>query len=780
MLDSILDNSIIIVDDLIKNKIVYEYRKKYMLKDVKFISFSEFNNRYFFSYDNKSVYYLMNKYNYKYDVAKVYIDNLYYITDGYYESEKLNFLKSIKEELDKEKLLSYDIYFKDLLNFKNVYVYSKKTISKFYKSIFDKLNVTYLTDEIETNKTYKIYEFKDIKSEVTFICEKIIELIKSGVDINKIKLCNVKDNYINSVIRIFKLYNIPISELVKTSLYSISIGKYFIDNLTNNRYEIIEKLSNNFKENTEEINELINILNKYTWCDNLLDIKSILIEEVKNTYVKVSELKNKVEVINIFDIVMDDEYVFLLNFNHGEIPNINKDLEYITDNIKNEINLELTVEKNLNSYNDTLKFINSVKNITISYKLNDGSLKYLISTLSENMDYTIIKDYKFSFNLSNLSNKLELSNYLDIYSKYGEIDKNLPILLSNYKNINYMSYNSKFKGIDKSKLDEKLVLSYTSMDNYYRCAFRYYIENVLKLTTYEETFMAFIGNIYHYILSIMEKEDFDLDKEYESYIKNANIEFSKKELFFLNKLKKELSFVIEVIKEQSTYSTLDKRYYEEKIIVDKGNNNLFMGFVDKIMYSNTLLGDVVSIVDYKTGNPSVSVESIKTGIGMQLPIYMYLISKSSKFNRPIFGGFYLQKVLPPLVNRDGISSYNDLKKNNLKLQGYSNSDVFILSLVDKTYENSKVIKSLRTSSKGFYAYSKVLSSSDIKHIIESVDEKIDNAISEIRNANFTINPKRVGKVNVGCEYCKYKDICNVRENDIVTLEESEVENNDTY
>ena len=42
---------------------------------------------------------------------------------------------------------------------------------------------------------------------------------------------------------------------------------------------------------------------------------------------------------------------------------------------------------------------------------------------------------------------------------------------------------------------------------------------------------------------------------------------------------------------------------------------------------------------------------------------------------------------------------------------------------------------------------------------------------KIRNADFRINPKRIGKDLIGCEFCKYKDICFRREEDIISLKE---------
>ncbi len=64
----------------------------------------------------KTIFYLIKKYHYKYEVCLVYLKNLYYIEDKEYKSEKLKFLRDLKSELDEYDLLIYDEYFKSSLS----------------------------------------------------------------------------------------------------------------------------------------------------------------------------------------------------------------------------------------------------------------------------------------------------------------------------------------------------------------------------------------------------------------------------------------------------------------------------------------------------------------------------------------------------------------------------------------------------------------------------------------------------------------------------------------
>ena len=147
---------------------------------------------------------------------------------------------------------------------------------------------------------------------------------------------------------------------------------------------------------------------------------------------------------------------------------------------------------------------------------------------------------------------------------------------------------------------------------------------------------------------------------------------------------------------------------------------------------------------------------------MQLPIYIYLIKNEIKDVK--IGGFYLQKILNNITDKEK-------KLDSLKLQGYTNSDLDIIDKVDSSFNDSKIIKSLRTSSKGFYAYSKIINDEEIDIINKIVESKIKEASINILDSMFDINPKEVNNEVIGCKFCKYKDICFMKPKDTITLKE---------
>lgn len=756
-LDYLTDNTLLVVPNDIKEDIILEVTEEKPLVNIKYISLENLR-RSFFEYDEKAVYYLMKHYNLKYEVALIYLDNMLCLKKKSYDSEKLNNLLKLKVEV-KNLIKTRKI------NFDNIVVYGYD-LSNFDLELLKDKKITMVKDKGSYIHNC-VYEFKTINKEVEFVFDKIAELIKQGIGINKIKLMGVTNSYYSILKRMGYFYNIPISIPNDINLYQTTIGKYFIDNLSDT---VIDEIKEKFT-NQDIINKVIDIYNKYIEYD-INDIKDLIIYDLKHTKIKNKELKNSVKLISFDSKVSDDDYVFILGFNYGSIPVIYKDEDFFNDEEKKLLGLFTSQELNKLEKMKIIDKINSIKNLYITYKLQDNKEKYLISNLNEELNLKIIKDYKSSFNHSDLYNQIVLSSSLDKLIKYGVKDENL-VYLNNY-DLNYRKYDNKYNKIENEDLlkylNDNLLLSYSSIDNYYKCSFRYYLNNILKVNKFEETYQTVLGSLFHYVLSKAFTDDFDFEKEYQTFLDNQKYQFNNKEIFFIEKLKNELKFIIDTIKKQYQNLNLNQALYEQKIFIDKSTSIkvTFMGIIDKILYKEEDNQTILCIIDYKTGNPILDIDNTKYGLEMQLPIYLYL-SKELKFKNIKIAGFYLQKILNNEINKDNNHSYLELKENNLKLQGYTNDDLNILEKFDKTYENSQVIKSLKTTSNGFSHYSKMINDEEIGKLIEIVDEKINFARDNILNGSFDINPKRLDGENIGCLYCPFIDICYRQEKDIVDI-----------
>lgn len=757
------DNLLIICPNSYKMGLLDKLSKDDTLYDIKFMTKSEFFENYFFSYDEKAIIFIMKKYNYKLDVVKTLFKYLYVIDENKnYANEKLDLLVKIKNDLINNNLLSYNNNFREYIKRRNILVKNYYDLDLYEEKILN-----YKEEFQVATIDCDVYEYQTMEDEVNYTCLKIIDLINNGVDINKICLTNITDDYLYTIKKMFSYYNIPINIDMKNSIYSTKVVKDYLD--TGKVYmDDSSKLRIN-KYLVNIINSLVDIK------DDSKEYRSILLDKLKTTYIKDERRVNAINIKDLYsDYFMDDEYVFVLGFNQDYLPKTMKDVFYITDDLKDELDLYKTPYKNNRLKNVVINILANIENLYLSYKKSSPFATYYKSPIITDLSLNVIKRDDDSFSKSNIYNKIRLVELLDLYNLYKEERPNLKKLYTNY-DIPYKTYSNEFTKIDNDKYLENipypLKLSYTSMNTYNECRFKYYIKYVLKLDEFTDTFQAFIGSMYHKILSLYRYENFDFEKEYNKYLEKRDL--SLKEKLLLVRIKKELKELLNSIKSQDLITGYNDFYVEKKIDIalDKKVSTVFTGTIDKIMYYKKIDDMYFSIIDYKTGNIDTSIEAMKYGLHMQLPIYLYLINYSKVFKSPIFTGIYYQNILFNYPNFDYKKDLEKLKNDRIKLQGYTTDDAFILERFDPTYEDSSYIKSMKyDDKKGFSRYTKLIGNDTLYDLINYTRHFIDKTADDIIDGDFSINPKIYDKKNISCEFCKFKDLCYMSDKDLVYLE----------
>ena len=199
---NVLKNDDLIITDNKKETLKYLQDNKIML-NLKIMNLKEFKNNYFGTYDKKAIHYLIKKYKYKFDVAKLYLNN--YL-----------FIPSLKKELDENNLIKYTPLFKS--SFKRI-INVNTNIDPYIENELKKYEYIKINFE---NKSYihPVYEFNNIEDEINFVAISIIELLKK-VSINKLYLVNIGEEYKLPIKRIFNFYNKPINLNIKKKIYVV-------------------------------------------------------------------------------------------------------------------------------------------------------------------------------------------------------------------------------------------------------------------------------------------------------------------------------------------------------------------------------------------------------------------------------------------------------------------------------------------------------------------------------------------------------------------------------
>lgn len=757
-LDKIKDNTLIICPNDYKNKLLKEFNDNKLLLNVSFLSIEEYKKNYFFDYDYKAIKFLVDNHHLSVNNSKEILNNLYYVEDKDYKNKKLDDLVKYKKELS--NLLIYNPLFKKYLSNKNIVVVGYGKLDSLTKSMFSN-DTTYIEYEY-LNKKYNIKKTNDIEKEVEYVYNSIFDLLESGIDINKIYLLNPADEYSAYIKRHNSYYPFKIKYIDVDTLYGLDATSEFLNKL-NNKEELYEYLVNS---NNEYSNSFINIINKYAECDDLNGIKELIIEDLKNTHLS-NDYTNVVNCVNMFTSFNDDDYVFYLGFN-DLIPSMKKDTFYITNNIRHLVNMQSVDEENRLIKENTINYLSNINNLYLSYCESSPFTNHDAQTLFNDVSYEeIINDN----NHSNALNKYKYSRMLDDLNKYGTKDDDINDMYSTYLDNNYNTYDNNYKKFNVGILDVNL--SYSSMNNYYKCAFKYYLENVLKVDKRNKTFFSYAGSVIHYVLEkIVKDNSLDFDALWQEGIEIEDIKFeSYKDIFFMNKLKEEIREDVEIIKKQKDISLFDKIECEKVFNVTLNEHTKFNGRIDKILkHKNN-----ICVIDYKTGNNKIEPELYEYGLSLQLPSYLYLIKNSDEYKNCRVVGYYIQHLINTDKNYNSEKTLSEIKADSLKLDGYTNSENESYKLIDSKLDNkekSSVIKSLALTNDGGFdrRFSKVMDDDGIDSLIKIVEEKILEASKNILDSNFDINPKKYGKDDKACPYCTFKDICYKRINNYIECE----------
>ena len=755
------NNSIYIVPNSLKIKLLEMLSNTDKIYNITFISLEELEKHYFFDIKNEALLYLLEKTNENIDVLKLMLKNLYKIdlTKNYKET-KLNKLKNLYYDLLENDYLIFDKGYRDYLLTKEIYILGYSMLEPYQKKMLDDINTNYLniTSSLSINIVYKYHSMKD---EVIATALKIRELNSNGISYKKIFIAGIDNSYNYLLKTIFKMFDIPISLQEGRKVTSlIPLKKY-----------LITKDINEIKD-IEIKSKVMNIEAELNYAKTSKYYNILLKDRLSSISIDKKELIDSVEVLNdaleIPYLISDDEYLFVLGFNQNFLPKIYKDEDYLSDNLKTKCNLNTSFIKNKLSKENLIKVLGTIKNLTISYKLTSLTSEYAKSSLLNELNLKEIEDINSKYNYSHKFNNYKLSSVLDTYYKYHEKDKDFDYLTNSVDSSKYTSFDHKFKGIKRNV--PSYSLSYSHLDDLAKCPFKYYLKYILKLDSFKENFNTKIGNIFHSVLKDSYNSNFSFDDSLTKALNNNPLD--KRETVLFERLKKELEDIIAYNNKIEKRSFLTDFYGEKRLEIPLSKNATLKGFIDKILFKTFHDKTYYAVFDYKTGNATLNLDYLTEGLYLQLPLYIYLINKSGLFSNPSFVGFFYQYLL---------QNYKDVneKEKNLKLVGYTTDDKIILSYLDEDYENDSFVKSLGVKKDGeLSSKSKTLNEEELKDMLKAIDEALEKSLKIIDNNNFVIAPKIINNKNISCEFCPFKEVCFVTPNDYVYLEKEKEEGGD--
>lgn len=754
------DNSIYIVPNSLKMKLLDILANSNKIYNITFISLEELEKHYFFDIKEDALLYLLDKTNENIDVLKLMLKSLYKIDiNKDYKESKLNNLKSLYLDLKDNNYLIFDKGYREYLLTKNIYILGYNMLEPYQKDMLDSINTNYLdiTSNLSVDTVYKYHSMKD---EIISTALKIRELNSKGISYNKIFLAGVDNSYNYLLKTIFKMFDIPLYLKSTNKITSlISVKDYLKDKDINHIKDI------NIKSKIMKIESDLSYAKNSKYYDILLK------DRLENASLDSIELVESVKVLNeaieVPYLVSDDEYLFVLGFNQNHLPKIYKDEDYLSDNLKSKCNLNTSTIKNKLSKDSLVKVLGTIKNLTLSYKLTSLTGEYAKSSLLNESNLKEVDSLNYSYNYSKEFNNYRVSSLLDTYYKYHEEDKDFAFLTTNIDTSKYTSFDHKFKGINRPITPYSL--SYSNLDDLAKCPFKYYLKHILKLDSFDENFNTKIGNIFHSVLKDSYSDNFSFDISLNKALKDNPLD--KRETILFKRLETELQEIVNYNKQVEKRSFLTEFYGEKRLEIPLSEHATLKGFIDKILFKPFHDKTYYAVFDYKTGSATLNLDYLEDGLYLQLPLYIYIINKSNLFDNPSFVGFFYQYLLQSYKDKD-----EQIK--NLKLVGYTTDDKIILSYLDEDYETDSFVKGLSVKKDGeLSSRSKILSDSELEDMMKSISKALEKSLKIIDNNEFDIAPKIINNKNISCEFCPFKEVCFVSASDYIYLEKKEGESN---
>ncbi|MBR2546766.1 MAG: PD-(D/E)XK nuclease family protein [Eubacterium sp.] len=347
-------------------------------------------------------------------------------------------------------------------------------------------------------------------------------------------------------------------------------------------------------------------------------------------------------------------------------------------------------------------------------------------------------------------------------------------------------------GIMLSGRDSDTV-SASRLESYAGCPFRYFIDYGLKPEERRifETGLREIGDVYHDSLMKITSElsehglwDTVTPEQLGEMIHriagaerqeygDGVFHYTGSDTYRADRVEKTLMEAVEVLVRHARAGRIAGSRYEQvfgrrsdipPVEVDAGGKKIYIeGKIDRL---DLLENGRVKIIDYKSGQKTLTDQTIRAGYSLQLMLYMKAAQEGKREPAGVFY-FYLgtKDINTDDLKGPSIADDTDPEAVSAKrapsMQGIVVDDPETISeiLGDDTTGS---IASIKPGKDGVYRGTNnnmVLAEGDFFDLQQAVDDKVQELAAGIREGRIDIHPMRRKGERIACEYCPYLSIC---------------------
>ena len=341
------------------------------------------------------------------------------------------------------------------------------------------------------------------------------------------------------------------------------------------------------------------------------------------------------------------------------------------------------------------------------------------------------------------------------------------------------------KELSKALYGDKIRGSVSRLEGLNRCAFFHFLRYGLHLQERKEAeIQAFdLGKLYHKLVESFFKKVKEekakgeaLSEHFQEYLNFAigeseeDPEFAPfleggRNRYFLHKFKENAKAILWALERQLSGGDFQVEALERDFHYESDTLS-FRGRVDRVdSYRDEEKNYYLKVLDYKSGNTDFSLDLLKAGLQIQLPLYLSILLEEEKKRHPDYtlhpaGLFYFTMDNPSLSFKG--QTEEELFQEKLKAsrpKGLINGDKDIIFRMDRELKGDSLLLPVKEKNGVVEEKGSVAKEEKILAMLSYVRERVEEDCKRILEGEKAISPIRENLDKTACSYCPYHSIC---------------------
>lgn len=309
---------------------------------------------------------------------------------------------------------------------------------------------------------------------------------------------------------------------------------------------------------------------------------------------------------------------------------------------------------------------------------------------------------------------------------------------------------------------DPLQVSVSRLERFAGCPFSFFAEYGLRLKEREIFGLkpVHMGQILHRLVQELSQDIMDFEsltreeclERGKTLIERMRrdipvLDRSKRMEFLGNRLLERAAYSMQVAAAQIRAGNFQPSCFEMplpiwEIRMEDGSCITLRGRIDRMDVTRD--GKYFRVIDYKSSSSRLRLYQVEQGVSLQLPIYLYTLTKTGSA-KP--AGMYYFLLDRPLLSQEGVNSrgIEEQRRKELRLEGYTLDNPEVLEASDREL-GDKVIRSQC-----------VMDEKSMLDMFQHLEKTVMNLCARILRGDIRISPIYDGKP--ACEYCPYRSVC---------------------